>query len=247
MTNRIKTVLIVLIVVLLASMALGVGLTAAIWDSSSGGTSSGYGPDVKTLDWNSWDKYFDTSFEVKEGNATIGYAVKSYDGTNLPDVIFPISHSGVAVIQINNTVFDDDTKKSLPVNVYISPLITSIQPSALSNLQNLQTITFADSGVYTNTSEQEVVVSGQTITVGAYALAGCTNLTKIVIEGDRVVKFKAYSLIGCTSLTRIEFGGTQAQWNAIVKDSGWDAGAGDFKIYCSDKTLNQDGTEYVPA
>ena len=232
MTNRIKITLIVLIVVLLASMALGVGLTAAIWDSSSGGTSSGYGPDVKTLDWNSWNKYFDTSFEVKNGNDTIGYAVKSYDGTNLPDVIFPISHSGDPVVQINNTVFDTDTKKSLPVNIYISPLINLIQPSALSNLQNLQTITFADSGLFNGDNQ-----TGVEVTVGAYALAGCTNLTKIVIEGDRVVKFKPYSLMGCTSLARIEFGGTQAQWNAIVKDSGWDAGTGNYTVYCSDGNI----------
>ncbi len=38
----------------------------------------------------------------------------------------------------------------------------------------------------------------------------------------------------CSSLTEINFDGTKEQWNNVTKDSSWDAGTGNYAVYCSD-------------
>lgn len=192
MTKRFRLILIIASVVLIAVMSTAIGLTAAIWDSASGGSSE-YGPVVDAVDWNTWTKYF--QYEVLEDNEgnEIGRAVVSYSGTNLGDVIFPVATSGSPISTIKNTVFADTTKKELPITIYISPTITTIEPMAFSNLPNLEKVVFAANGV--------------NVSVGDYAFSGCSNLKEIVIGDDTTVTFASTAFIGCTSLTDSAYSG----------------------------------------
>ena len=188
MATRIKIVLIVsIVVVALVSIGLGVGLTAAIWDSQSGGSSE-YGPVVDTTDWNSWRKYFEFQ-DILDGSTVIGCEITSYTGTNLGDIYFPpTNNSGIPVTVIRNTVFQDATKKELPIVIYISGNVTSISAAAFAGLPNLEKVVFA---------------AGAEVDCDAYTFAGCQYLTTVVIEGGRSVNFDATSFVGCVNLESI--------------------------------------------
>jgi len=176
-------------VVLFSVMMTGIGLTAAIWDSQSGGSSE-YGPVLDSNDWNSWRKYF--AFDnIEAESAVVGCAVAGYDGTNLGDVIFPpTNNSGIAVTEIRSTVFADATKKELPVALYISGSVTKISPSTFQGLPNLQVVVFA---------------SGSAVDVGAFAFAFCQNLQQVVVEGGRTLNLDVNAFRG--SINIAEFSG----------------------------------------
>ena len=203
MTRRIRTVLIIMTVVLVAVMSTAIGLTAAVWDSSSGGKAE-YGPNIGTIDWNSWTKYFE--YEALEDRN--GATVTSYTGTNLGDVIIPLSGTQGTVKEISNNIFSTTTKE-LPITIYISATVEQIQAAAFSNLPNLEKVVFASTGDLNG-----VEVTAQSVTVGAYCFAGCANLKEIVIEGNRSVTFDPTAFIGCTSLETIT-GYTSEQIDAL--------------------------------
>ena len=162
-------------------MATAIGLTAARWDSQGG--SAEYGPVVDTIDWNSWTKYFEYDTSLSSGCAVTGYT-----GTNLGDVIFP-EHGALnkTVKIIYNTVFQDPTKKELPVVIYISGTVETIEAMAFSNLPNLEKVVFAADGVAIN--------------VGAYAFAGCPNLKEVVLGAN--VTYDPTAFKGCYNLTTV--------------------------------------------
>lgn len=189
MTRRFRIILIIAVVMLVSVMSTAIGLTAAIWDSASGGSSE-YGPVVDAVDWNTWKKYFTYENVLDNNDNVIGRAVVGYTGTNLGDVIFPVAGTGeVAITTIKNTVFDGATVKDLPVTIYISPTISKIEAGAFSNLPNLQKVVFAANGV--------------AVTVEAYAFAGCSELTEVVIGDGTTVTFDENAFRGCYSLESV--------------------------------------------
>ena len=199
MTRKLKLTMIVLMIVLISVMSTAIGLTAAKWDSQ-GGASSNYGPNINTIDWNSWSKYF--TYQSVDG--INGCAVTGYTGTNIGDVIFPLTDNTYGTVKvINNNIFSTTTKE-LPVTIYISATITTINPSAFSNLPNLQRVIFVDSGVINNSE-----VPAQAVTVGAYAFAGCTSLQEIIVIGTRSVTFDTTAFVGCTNLTSLTKNGVE--------------------------------------
>ena len=206
MTKRFRIILIITAIVLVSVMSTAIGLTAAIWDSASGGSSE-YGPVVDAVNWNTWEKYFIYE-NASDGNSK---AVIGYTGTNLGDVIFPVAGTGELPIRtIKNTVFDDTTLKELPITIYISPTISTIEAGAFANLPNLQTVVF---GIM-ETDDGQVIK--QTVNVGAYAFAGCQNLKSIVIEGSRTVNFDTTAFVGCYNLTSITKNGVEQDKSGYI-------------------------------
>ena len=195
--------------VLVSVMATATGITVALWDSASGGSNE-YGPVVDTIDWNSWTKYFAYD-AVMSGNSISYYKVKSFEGTNLGDVVFPTQNNEITVSTINSSVFASTTKKELPITIYISGTISTIEAAAFANLPNLERVVFSVSRVTANGETSNVQSA---VTVGAYCFAGCANLKEIVIEGNRSVTFDPTAFIGCTSLEKIT-GYTSAQIDAL--------------------------------
>ena len=54
-----------------------------------------------------------------------------------------------------------------------------------------------------------------------------------------VTKIGAFAFSGCTGLKTINYDGTMAQWNGINFVDGWNYGAGNFTVICSDGVINQ--------
>lgn len=89
-------------------------------------------------------------------------------------------------------------------DVSISNGVTSIGVDAFAECSGLTRITIPDS----------------VTSLGTETFLGCTSLTEVTIPAS-VTSLGEAVFYGCTSLTTINFGGTEAQWNAI---GGNDAG-----------------------
>ncbi len=74
-----------------------------------------------------------------------------------------------------------------------------------------------------------VVIGNSVTSIGSYAFAGCGNLTSVAI-GDSVTSIGTDAFYYCISLTSIKYSGTEEEWNAITKGSGWDTGTGSYTI-----------------
>ena len=91
-------------------------------------------------------------------------------------------------------------------------------------------------------SDLTKVVIGNSVTeIYSFAFDGCDGLTSIVITPS-ITYIGSCAFQSCSSLTSITFEGTIAQWNAVIKDSNWNHGTGDYTIYCTDGTIAKDGT-----
>ena len=99
------------------------------------------------------------------------------------------------------------------------------------------------------------IPSGVTV-IGDSAFSGCSAITALTIPSGvteikyatfekcsllatlnlpaSITKIGTYAFKEATALTSINFVGTQSQWNAITKDSGWNNGSSLTTIHCSD-------------
>ena len=88
-----------------------------------------------------------------------------------------------------------------------------IASDAFSECERLTSITIPD--------------SVKAISYGAFE--DCDSLTSVVIP-DSVTSIGKDAFYSCNSLTSIKYRGTQAQWNAISKGSGWSSNTGSYTI-----------------
>ena len=56
--------------------------------------------------------------------------------------------------------------------------------------------------------------------ISGQAFSNCVNLTSITIP-EGVTSIGEYAFGYCSSLTTINYTGTEEQWNAITKGTGW--------------------------
>lgn len=110
--------------------------------------------------------------------------------------------------------------------------ITCIGNCAFTGCSNLTSITISDSvttiGNYAFagcTSLKSIIIPNNVTTIGNYAFTGCISLTDITIS-DSVTTIGNYALSDCVSLAHIYYTGTEEQWNAITKNSGWNSNMG---------------------
>ena len=110
--------------------------------------------------------------------------------------------------------------------------ITSIGTYAFCNCPNLTSITISDSvttiGNYAFagcTSLESVTIPNRVTTIGNYTFASCNRLASITIP-DSVTTIGDYAFSDCVSLVHIYYTGTEEQWNAITKNSGWNSHMG---------------------
>ena len=70
-----------------------------------------------------------------------------------------------------------------------------------------------------------ITVPSSVKSIGNSAFSNCTGLTDVIISsGVHTIGDNAFC--DCTNLETITFKGTEEQWNAITKESGWDYDAG---------------------
>lgn len=137
----------------------------------------------------------------------IGYEA-FYECVGLESILIPDS-----VTSIGDCAFDSSGLKQVTIG---------------SGLKNIGRSTFSSCSSLTN-----VTLSNGLTGIGNRAFYWCTNLTNISIS-DSVSTIDRDAFAYCSSLTNITFDGTQAQWNAIAKEDGWDTGLTSYTVHCTD-------------
>ena len=107
-------------------------------------------------------------------------------------------------------------------STYNGKAVTSILPEGFAYCVNLTSITIPNS----------------VTSIGDYAFYRCSSLTSVTI-GNGVTSIGGYAFEYCSSLTSINYGGTQAQWSAITKDTDWDVFCDNYTVTCTDGTLTK--------
>ena len=73
--------------------------------------------------------------------------------------------------------------------------------------------------------------------IGSSAFEDC-GLTYVEFTTS-VTKIESRAFANCKNLLCIRYNGTKEQWNAIEKGTDWDAGTGNYTVYCSDGTITK--------
>jgi hypothetical protein len=133
---------------------------------------------------------------------------------------------GVTSIGINAFTSIKITSLTIPSSV------TSIGEYAFSSCTSLASITIPDSvtsiGEYafsSCTSLASIIIPDSVTRIEYYTFYSCSSLTSITIP-DSVTRIENYAFANCSSLTDIYYTGTEEQWNAITKGTGWNSGMG---------------------
>ena len=68
----------------------------------------------------------------------------------------------------------------------------------------------------------------------------------LILEIDKNIEvIENQAFYGCKNLNDIRYNGTMEEWKEIKKGAGWDYDTGDYKVYCSDGTLDKNGNVAV--
>ncbi|MBP5755558.1 MAG: leucine-rich repeat protein [Clostridia bacterium] len=190
-----------------------------------------------------------------EGHPVIGVEYNAFEDTAVTSVTL-----SDGIMKIESNAFD--YCKSL-VAVYLPESVTNIGLGAFADCSRLTSavlpagVTEIEYYLFQNCSSLVSVVIPDGVTfIGEWAFDGCSALTAVTVP-DRVTEINKGAFYGCSSLadvylpegiTRIGesafdscrgletiyFAGTRAQWEAIKKDTDWDAYTGDYAVVCAD-------------
>lgn len=103
-------------------------------------------------------------------------------------------------------------------------------------LNPLKHMTYIPEGMFYKCDYNEVIIPNHIKSIGAYAFKDCMRLTDITIP-ESVTSIGDFTFYNCDSLTSINYTGTKSQWEAIHKDSLWNARSSIKYIECSDGTV----------
>jgi hypothetical protein len=152
-------------------------------------------------------------YEVKNGTQTIGDGAFSYC-SNLTGITI-----AAGVTYIGSRAFSHCSSLQ---SVDLPDTITYIGEYAFDNCSGLETINLPDSVTH----------------IGDCAFQHCSSLTAITIPGGAT--HLGYGMFfRCSSLAQIHFTGTKAQWEAIVKEDGWDNRTGIYVVHCTDGDITK--------
>lgn len=160
---------------------------------------------------------------VIEGNEIVGFTEKLAGDIEIPETI-----NGKEINVITERAFsncDALTAVKLPAT------LKELWVHAFFECQNLEevyfcsnncdfrTIAFAYSPFWGCNNLEKIVFCEGVLTVPEYICSDLTNLKEVVFE-DNVTDIGQYAFNGCTSLESVKFGGTKAQWDAVIINAG---------------------------
>ena len=189
---------------------------------------------------NSVTKIGDSAFAYCDGliNITIPQSVTSIGlgilrgCDNLTNIT--VSNENSKYVDIDGNLYTKDGKTLIQyaagkkeTNFTIPDTVTKIEYMAFEGSDKLQNVTIPNSviamefGVFWECNSLASVVIPDSVTlIGDYAFNTCDNLTSVVI-GNSVTSIGSNAFDDCSALTSIKYRGTETQWNAISKGSGW--------------------------
>ena len=129
----------------------------------------------------------------------------------------------------------DETSFTVPEGVEIIGTCSMKQASNLESItlpSSLKTI--ESSAFFSCTSLKSLDIPDGITVLDSYIFAGCTALESITIPSS-VERIKFLTIAYCENLKTINFEGTQAQWDAIEKDSQWAYEAADYNVICGNE------------
>ena len=150
--------------------------------------------------------------------------------TSLTSIEIPDSVTNIGYEAFYNTACYNNTSNWKQGALYIGNHLIATN-SALSSSYTIRngTKTIALRAFSGHSNLTSVTIPDSVTSIGEYAFYDCSNLTSIEIP-DSVTSISAWAFKDCTSLTSIKYRGTEEQWEAIVKGSGWDSNTGDYTI-----------------
>ena len=153
------------------------------------------------------------------------------------DIVLP-----QGITEIYQYAFYDNEKLN---TVTIPDSVTSIGGSAFSYCSGLTSITIPDSVTSIGdlafsgcSGLTSITIPNGVTSIGYDTFYNCSGLTSITIP-DSVTFIGVQVFSYCSGLTEIRFNGTMSQWKKISKDSSWNYYTGNYKVYCTDGTLNK--------
>lgn len=182
---------------------------------------------VKSITW-SCSRYFEFALET-DGTS---YVLKSANGVK-GDTVIPGTYKGLPVAAVGSDAFKDNNGLT---GVTIPDSVKQIGIRAFSGCGGLTEIKIPDSVTYIGNNAFENCDSLIKVTLGSgikellnCTFAGCGSLTDVVIpSGILTVWHDVFE--NCGDLERIKFRGTETQWNAVVKNDGWDGGSVSYTV-----------------
>ncbi len=152
-----------------------------------------------------------------------------YDCTELLSVLFNNDTSNLAFIGAE--AFANCRR----VNIRIPQSVTGIAPMAFMGSGIMEIV--IPNGVTWNNPDGNRVIADSTF-------KDCQILYTVEIDKNiEVIENQAF--YGCKNLNDIRYNGTMEEWKEIKKGAGWDYDTGDYKVYCSDGTLDKNGNVAV--
>mgnify|MGYP002802687320 CR=1 FL=1 len=143
---------------------------------------------------------------------------------------------------IGDSAFED-CRALTEINIPNS--VTYIGDSAFSGCRKLTAMTIpggvkslGDWAFYCCYALEEITVQEGVTDIGVSAFNFCTALKTITLPRS-LTYIKSPTFFSCGALTTINYAGTMAEWNAIIKESGWDDETGNYTIYCTDGEISK--------
>ncbi len=132
------------------------------------------------------------------------------------------------------TVADDNLNFSADGMVIFNKDKTSIElvSGALTGKYIIpNTVTSIGDAAFCNSDISSVVIPNSVVKIGRYSFEFCRNMTTVYM-GKGVTNI-GYGAFDFCNLTTINYAGTEEEWAAIKKTSGWDNYTGDYTVYYS--------------
>lgn len=199
----------------------------------------------------------------------MGISAEAFSGcTSLDDIVIPAGTNSIGTSAFAGCTSLTDI--ALPGNISVGGYAFDGCTALYSVTINAGMTVISDNAFVGCSSLTIVSIPNDIISIGADAFAGCGNLVyskydnalylgnaenpyvALIKAADKNITscdvhpdtkiMAADAFVGCSALETVNFDGTIEDWNGWTLPYGWDAGTGNYTVFCSDGQIAKDGT-----